>query len=285
MNKLGVSLPWDYLSDSCISKEAVEIKKSFGSSRDFLTLLKTEGVSSIELRHRKKDLSPEEIHKAVETVINAGFSITLHGDALPLPESFEYNSLFPWDNILRKLCRGYKDLITVTFHPIIAENNKILSAKLTTETLWILSQYRDDSIYNFVLENQRSKGYIDPGITFTGVVNMVKKIPGKKIGICWDMGHSYSNTVNYNHPPFPPKEFLERVTHTHIHDLGPTGRTHWPFKENNVPLKENIELLKSFGYKGVDNLELSFDRFSEEPDIKGMVMSSIRALRSLVNIY
>ena len=53
---------------------------------------------------------------------------------------------------------------------------------------------------------------------------MVRKIPGKKIGICWDMGHSYSNVVNHKFPLFPPKEFLERVIHTHIHDPGPTGQ-------------------------------------------------------------
>ena len=282
MNKSGISLPWDYLSDSCISKEAVEIKRGFGTARVFLSLLKAEGVSSIELRHRKKDLSRDELYKAAETVVNAGFSITIHGDALPVPEDFDYDNLFPWNKIIQSLHKDFGNTVTVTFHPIIAEDNEDLSAKLTSETLKILSRYQNNSIYSYVLENQRSKGYIDPAVSFEGVVNMVKKIPDNKIGICWDMGHSYSNTVNYNHPLFPPKEFLERVTHTHIHDLGPTGRTHWPFKENNVPLKENIELLKSAGYSGIYNLELSFDRFADDPEIKEMVIGSIRALRNFM---
>ncbi len=35
MNKLGVSLPWDYLSDTIITKEAEVITKNFGKSTTY----------------------------------------------------------------------------------------------------------------------------------------------------------------------------------------------------------------------------------------------------------
>lgn len=284
MNKLGISLPWDFLSDTLLTKEALIIKSNMGSPSIFLKILKEEGVTSIELRHRHKDLPYDDMYKAVEIAKAFEFALNIHGEALPEPSFFDFTGLFPWYKIVNELYRDNKNTITVTFHPLIKDKDKKLSAKITVEILKKLITFNELPSCTYALENQRSKGYIDPGITFKGIVDMVSKIPDKKIGICWDMGHSYSNVINYNHTLFPPKEFLERVTHTHIHDLGPAGRTHWPFKENEVPLEKNIKLLQSYDYKGVYNLELSFDRFAEEPDIYSLVTGTIKKMRKLTGL-
>jgi len=39
MNKLGVSLPWDYLSDTIITKEAEVITKNFGKSTTYTHII------------------------------------------------------------------------------------------------------------------------------------------------------------------------------------------------------------------------------------------------------
>ncbi len=253
-----------------------------GTGNVFIKHLKNEGVTSIELRHRDKGLSLNEMRTAAELVWEHGLKLTIHGEALPEPSSFDFSKLFLWADIVNKILKMDLHSIIVTLHPLIIKDNEVLSAKLTSEILTTITNVTEFPSYTYALENQRSKGYIDPAVTFEGVVQIVSKIPDKKIGICWDMGHSYSNVINYNHPLFPPREFLERVIHTHIHDLGPDGRTHWPFKKNIVPLEENIRLLQSYKYTGTYNMELSFNRFAEETDIKNLVLKSIRNLRKLI---
>ncbi len=282
MDRMGISLPWDYISDSTYTKEAAVIQTAMGPQEIFLKQLKDEGVVSIELRHRHKGLTFDEMYQAVDRIAAAGFSFTIHGEALPKPEEFSFTKLFSWYKIVNKIITTDTHAVVVTFHPLIVDNERDRSAELTSTVLRSIVESTQLPSYTYALENQRSKGYIDPAVTFDGVVRMVAEVPDKQVGICWDMGHSYSNVVHYNHPVFPPKEFLERVIHTHIHDLGPSGRTHWPFKENKVPLEKNVRLLQSYNYKGIYNMELSFDRFAHEASIKQLVLKSLRTLRKLL---
>jgi len=282
MNKLGVSLPWDYLSDTILRQESDVIKSNFGSCTTFLKVLKAEGITSIELRHRHKNLTCEDMHKAVTIVREFEFSLTIHGETLPETSVLNFNKLFPWHKIIDELYENDKSKIIVTFHPLIKKKEEVQLVKLTVEILKKLLTSNNLFSCKYALENQRYRGYIDPGVTFKGIFGMISRVPKDKIGICWDMGHSYANVINYNQPLFPPEEFLKRVIHTHIHDLGPAGETHWMFKENQVPLYENVKLLQSYNYRGVYNLELSFNRFAEEPDINGLVMKTIEKLRKLI---
>ena len=281
MNNIGMSLPWDYLCSRIITREAVVLGKNFGSAPEFLNFLRDLGVQSIELRHRHKTLNETDMYRSIETVLYYDMALTIHGDTLPDPGAFNYKKLFPWYKAIDSLYKKEKKNITVTFHPIINDTNEDVSAQNTSKTLSLIANQDLYPSFSYALENQRSKGEVDPGITFDGVVHMVSNIPDNPVGICWDMGHSYSNVINFGHALYPPKEFLKRVIHTHIHDIGPTGRTHWPFKENRVPLKENIELLKEHEYQGIYNLELSFDRFAEEKNIMKLVTGSIKILREL----
>jgi len=279
VNKLSVSLPWDYLSDTIKTEEADIIRSRIGPNTEFLQMLKDSGVTAVELRHRYKGISLEEMVRAVSVIKDSELSLSIHGENLIEPDSFKFTEQFPWYEIVNELFDNEK--IIVTFHPFIrAEPGKNLS-EITVEIFRTLLEQKDFPPYIYALENQRSKGYEDPGISFSGIVEMVEPLPEDQTGICWDMGHSYSNTVNFDHPLFPSDDFLARVIQTHIHDLGPGGRTHWPFKENKVPLSENIKLLQSFNYRGAYNLELSFDRFSEEKEITSLVLNSVKKLKTL----
>ncbi len=53
------------------------------------------GVSSIELRHRHKDLNTGYMRKAIEAVAVSGMTVTIRGDSLPFPEVFSFEKLFP----------------------------------------------------------------------------------------------------------------------------------------------------------------------------------------------
>jgi len=279
VSKLSISLPWDYLADSVNTNEAHIIKSRIGPNKELLQLLKDSGITHIELRHRYKKISDEGMVRSVSVIKEFGLSLSIHGEALPEPKNFSFMKLFPWYRIVNDIFSG--ENIIVTFHPYINNGTEKKLAETTVEIFSLLLRQKEYPAYTYALENQRFKGYEDPAISFDGTVAIVQSIPEQNIGICWDMGHSFSNTVNFNHPQFPSEDFLSRVIHTHIHDLGPGGRTHWPFKENKVPLKENIRLLHSSNYPGAYNLELSFDRFAEEENIKSLLLNTIKKIRYL----
>ena len=134
------------------------------------------------------------------------------------------------------------------------------------------------------LENQRSKNISDPGKSFLEIEGMWKEIDRSNVGICWDMGHCFANYLldNTLYPIYPHSEFTAAAIHTHIHDLGPDGRTHWIFKENRVPLADFVKRLKAAGYEGVYNLELSFDRFAGEKNQQKLIEETIIKLREMI---
>jgi len=279
MSNLSISLPWDYLADTINTNEAHIIKSRIGPNKVLLQLLKDSGITQIELRHRYKKISYESMIRSVSIIKESGFSLSIHGESLQEPKNFSYVKLFPWYRIISEVCPG--ENVIVTFHPYIDNRTEKKLAETTVEIFALLLKQKEFPTYSYALENQRFKGYEDPAISFDGTVAIVQSMPEQKIGICWDMGHSFSNTVNFNHPQFPSEDFLSRVIHTHIHDLGPGGRTHWPFKENKVPLEENIRLLQSINYRGAYNLELSFDRFAEEEKIETLLLNTIKKIRNL----
>ena len=98
------------------------------------------------------------------------------------------------------------------------------------------------------------------------------------------MGHCFANYLldNTLYPIYPHFEFSAAVIHTHIHDLGPDGRTHWIFKENIIPLADYVGQLKVVGYEGVYNLELSFDRFAAEENQRSLIKETIIKLRNMI---
>ncbi|MBU0511556.1 MAG: sugar phosphate isomerase/epimerase, partial [Chloroflexi bacterium] len=96
-----------------------------------------------------------------------------------------------------------------------------------------------------------------PGITKFGerredVLALVTEIDHPRLGICWDTGHDIRQGV----PQDPPKEWLERVDHVHIHDLDNSGEDHFPLVFGNVPNERWIKLLMDAGMEGTITLEL-----------------------------
>ena len=286
MKKIGVSIPWDYISGNIVTTDGEILKQNFGNAADFLKFLKDIEVTHVELRHRKKDMPKSEMKSVFQLLTDSEFQITIHGDSPPEGKIWTINQVFPWIEAFNNTKPSASNPLMVTLHPYKGKKDKEVYRIQTVE---FIRQLSDKIIENNIpiilaLENQRNKGFIDPGTSFSEIEQMWKEINRSNVGICWDMGHCYANYLidKTIYPLFPHDKFTKQVTHTHIHDLGPDGRTHWIFKENIVPLADNIEHLKNMGYSGVYNLELSFERFSSEPDQLKLLRDTIIKLREMI---
>jgi len=286
MKKIGISIPWDYLSGNIITADGKILKQNFSHAPGFLKFLKDLEVTHVELRHRKIDMPKSEMESIFQLLTELGFLITIHGDNPPKDKTWTINQIFPWIEAFQNIYPSSSDPLMVTLHPYKGNIEKEIYRVQTVE---FIKQLSDRIIeynlpINLALENQRNKGFIDPGTSFFEIEQMWKEIDRSNVGICWDMGHSYANYLidKSIYPLFPNNEFTKEVTHTHIHDIGPEGRTHWIFKENIVPLADNLRQLKDMGYKGVYNLELSFDRFTSEPHQQNLLKDTIIKLRDMI---
>jgi len=286
MKKIGVSIPWDYLSGYIVTKEAEILKNIYGKSEIFLKFLKNLEVTHIELRHRKNDMSQIDMESVFQLLSDFSFHITIHGDNPLQGNKWTLDDVFPWIDSFKKIQSNTDDPIMITLHPITGPESE---SEYRVQTISFINRL-DDMILNnnlpikLALENQRSKKVNDPGKSFVEIEGMWREIDRSNVGICWDMGHCFANHLLNNslYPIYPHFEFSAGTIHTHIHDLGPDGRTHWIFKENKVPLADFVNQLKAVGYKGIYNLELSFNRFAGEKNQKELIKETIIKLRDMI---
>jgi len=282
VNKIGMSLPWDYLSGNFIAKESLVVKDVLGLPEEGLELLKDFGVESIELRHLRSELSMDDMKRALFQLRKSEFHISIHSEDPPDSDNWSLSDLFPWRKLLEETDIISQSEITLALHPVTGTGKNPVEV-LRDQTIKMLSRlsllqksWKPD--FHFALENQRVKELTDPGTTFDEIYRMWNKHDSPAIGICWDMGHGYANHLKNGHPEIPSDDFINAVTHTHIHDLGPSGSTHWPFIENRVPLELFINRLKERNYKGIYNLELGFNRFESVPGKRRVVEETVQRL-------
>ena len=95
----------------------------------------------------------------------------------------------------------------------------------------------------------------------TAVVRAAEDELGTTLGVTWDLGHTTWNHQQGHDALWPDEAFLARVTHVHVHDVGGTGRTHFPLDEGHAPLPGFVERLRGVGYAGLWNLELYPERW------------------------
>jgi len=286
MKKIGVSIPWDYLSGNIVTKESEILFNNYGNPQLFLRFLKDLRVTHIELRHRKKDITPMDMENVFQLLSDFNFKISIHGDN-PLPgKSWTINEVFPWLDLFKKVFPNHEDHTMITLHPVTGSESEIKYREQTIDFIRRLDEFiiKDNLNIKLALENQRRKKICDPGKSFLEIEGMWKEINRSNVGICWDMGHCVANYLmeKNTYPLYPDDNFAAATIHTHIHDIGPNGRTHWIFKENKVPVAGFTEQLKATGYDGVYNLELSFNRFADEKNQKELLKESILYLREMI---
>ncbi len=80
------------------------------------------------------------------------------------------------------------------------------------------------------------------------VLEIVQRVDSERVGICWDLAHDRENaSIEPGWTVIPDDEFLRRVKHVHLHDLGEDGLAHYPLVLGSVPIAEQFTALSAAG--------------------------------------
>ena len=265
---IGVSLSPAFLCGRASSAHQQNMLS--GGVQSFLRRLCDAGATHIELRAVRPGTPGEEIAAAAEAVLNAGFSMTVHGVlADEAAETF-------WERLRPLLSRQSNLCVTV---------HSASSREQTVALLRRMAEYA--ALYHpgarLALENNRSKkGDNIDLVECAGVYATVREAGLSNIGTCWDFGHFCWDHMT--HPALlpdslPPAAFIERAIHTHIHSVF-ENTTHFPLTMGFLPLAEYIGALQKAGYSGVYNLEPEPERWADTVDAAGEIVRSVKILNT-----
>ena len=236
---------------------------------ELLPMLKSHGANSVEIRTVPGGADPDEVLKVAELLWSYGFNITVHG-SVNSAEKAVAQVLRPLEKVV--LSMKQRELI-VTIHPICGDNLQMLLN---------LSDYIKENKLpiRIAFENERKMPDKTDGDSLALALDAVIRANRENVGICFDMGHFAWYSKFFTDSPYrlPPKEFLSRVIHTHIHECV-DGSTHFPLLEWGEPISSYVKEL-DLNYFGVYNLELSPERFTH---VCGAVDGYLRSVDTLKN--
>lgn len=266
--KIGLTLPINYLAGQATSESDLLWTEMFSTLEDCLSFLKQCGVRSIEINRLKPSTDPKLMRRAVENILSSDLKLTVHV-WLPMEGRSEelLRLLEAAEEVLRASDVTDTIACTVHGHHVLEPPNKEEAAQLTIKDLASLTQTLAtmESLFVPALEVCRHKSGGPVGVTYTEVLEMANQVPHTPLGVCWDLGHSQVNYVEFGHVAFPEQPFLKRLIHTHIHDILPNGKTHGPLLNTDGYVQKSLRMIKDSGYQGVYNLELYPDRWEGGP--------------------
>lgn len=261
----------------------------------FLDALKSAGVGSIEVRILPRGADSWAYQELIQMIWNMGLQLTIHGHVAGDHPGRTFGEAYPSMSYVLKHFHNYQDRLMMTLHAFDAKEGT--EEVLHSRTVQLLKEWTgmvdNESLpIRFALENNRKKASkVDPGDSVDGVLRMVNEVGHPAVGICWDMGHYYSNLLKGNglegppeHPieDLPPLAFLHKGIHTHIHGIGVSG-THNPLTAfSSLPLEHYTNELVKAGYDGIFNLELTLDKFNTDLTLSEHVMASVQRLERAV---
>lgn len=215
--------------------------------------LRRKNVKSIELRSVRPVHDENLVRAAAQLVWDNGFNLTIHGRV----SSLETCISDVFGNLESTLANMKQELLIITIHPIVGDNYKMLIT---------LSDYITEKGYpvKIALENNRLMPNKEEGDSAAHVLDTVREVDRKNIGICFDMGHlAYYVKKNCNDDPNYEvnPEFLKRVIHTHMHATNGLI-THFPPADDEVRLASFMNAL-AHRYFGIYNIELDFPRMKK----------------------
>ena len=252
---IGMSLSYQKLLSTCDPALKPET---------LLPQLWEHGVRSIELRAVTPTACPVEVLRVANILWDHGFQVTIHSKPRAV-ESAVKDVFVPLTHMLARMRQ--RELI-VTIHPVVGDNVAMLIA---------LSDHIIKHHYpvRIALENNRKMPDSTDGDSVALVLDAVTRADRKNVGVCFDMGHWAWYTANFTDTPnmLPPKEFLSKAIHTHIHaytedaenvyGTATKGATHFPLDEWKEPISLYIDAL-GYRYLGVYNVELTPKRFTHK---------------------
>lgn len=255
---LSLSYQWLLTSEGNLPKPQV-----------LLPQLWERGVRSIEIRMVPLCAPASDVLKIANFLWDHGFNITVHSKSKTEKNAVE-EILKPLSLMLTHMRQSE---LTVTVHPIVGNNVAMLTA---------LSDHIYENGYpvRIALENERKLPDKTNGNGLALVLDAVTAVDRENVGICFDMGHFAWYADNFTDSPnaLPPKEFLSRVIHTHIHAYS-EGTTHFPLDEWRMPFSLYINALQH-NYFGAYNIELSPHRFAHRMNAVDAYFTSVDMLKS-----
>jgi hypothetical protein len=281
--RMGLSLPYTYLSGNNVETDNIFVS-SLGPVDEALSQL--DGlVEYIELSNFSVQAPTEQIVSAVKNIWKHGLKVTLHPS---LPRDVKGKNLveiYPWLEQLLPVFKKYQTDLMLNLHALAApvgdeeqmSKDSIINLRVITELI-----ESNQLPLKVAVELNRSKGEVDPCTTYEGVLNIFEQVDSAAVGIGWDIGHTFSNYQNGLIDKIPPEKFLNNIIHTHIHDISPDGKTHWPLTMGTVPLAEYMGLLKEHNYTGLYVLEFQPQRFAGHGNVRDLIYASISRLSDVI---
>ena len=269
---------------------------NFNNLEKFLNYLKECGIKSIEIRKLTRYADIEEYKEAIQLIWDTGMEITIHGE---ITGNLSYNNFLEVYPSLEYILENFEKYQRNLIMPIHAyqsseKRNREELRKKTIEELgrWSeLIEQENIPLYIALENNREKKQIVDPGNQTNDVIDMVNKVNNSHVGICWDMGHYYSNLLNDKNLTSLPENiiyqlpsdlFLDKVYHTHIHGLNQNCKTHFPLtKEKSLPLEYYLTSLENRGYNSVCNLELSLTRWGSQVSLTDEIDSTVKRLKKM----
>jgi len=283
---IGLSLPHGYLCGAISTPSSRSIYEPFGPAAAAMELFRRHGVRAIEIRHFPEMVRADLIVQGCRAILQAGLQVTLHPATPSSTSASRLADLFPWIGDVLQQLAGNQESLLLTMHGYAQAHGDEVELSNRTQALFTsladLAE-RESAPVTFALELSRAKGVVDPANNYTVTADLCARIDRDRVGICWDWGHGYSNVLKGSMEPDLPEAFLERVIHTHIHGVGPTGRTHWPLNRSRLPLAQYAAALLDRGYHGVFTLELSPERYSAEGPVGPSFLDSLLLLKNTLN--
>lgn len=278
--KIALSLPYSYLAGQAASKRDSILLDIFGPAESFLPELGPQ-LSGIEISHFNDSAPADQVVTAVRTIMNAGLEVVLHPH-LPFEiDGKQLNDAYPWIGQVISVIENHQDRLMMNMHTLSSDSMDIPSLiGKTIKNLQRLLEMTEHSplAVSLAVEINREKGKTDPSTKYENLIEICRKVDHPALGIGWDLGHTYSNVLRGLIPKDPPQEFVERVIHTHIHDLGRNNQTHWPLSMGTLPLDFYMEQLKSVSYDGYHTLEIYPERFINVVPAREKMLKSIDIL-------
>ena len=289
--KIGMSIQQQALQSNISDEQKQVFIAGFSNLEKYIDYLKSLGVTSIEVRIYDQEACYDDFNEAISIIQSKGLNITVHGELLKTVVGSQVDTDYP---SLPPLIEKLNNPTVMPIHVSQGVEENIDYASRTKQILQAGSIELNKSTNQvlFAFENNRMKKVNDPGNTIKGVLEMVETLGREDVGICFDMGHYYSN-IQQGKEDSPSvleedpllNEFCKHVVHTHIHGMSSEGTTHFPIrKESDLPLRSFVQLLEQNDYKGIYNLELSLDRWAKDEDPKQLIAESIEYLQRTITL-
>lgn len=286
---IGMSIQQKALQASVSNEQKQVYIAGFQNLEQYIDYLQSLGVSSIEVRIYNQMASYEDYHEALSMIKSKCLNITIHGELSNTVVGSRIHTDYP---SLSPLLRNLNKPITMPIHASQGSDHNVDFAARTAQILHTWGNELNSCTHQlqFALENNRVKKINDPGNTIKGVLEMIQNLNRDDVGICWDMGHYYSNLLSgkeeasliFEEDPVL-NAFCKHVVHTHIHGINEEQTTHFPIRrEKDLPLRSFVQLLEQNNYKGIYHLELSLERWPKEDDPKQLIAETIDYLQHMI---